>query len=102
MVPRPKGEGERSLEASKFSTLGKTPRAFDATNLSRHGLLHSSNPRPGYYILRALARRRPAASFASRALGLISAMVAAALFKASLSQNLGCLHQARDESVYVI
>jgi hypothetical protein len=34
MVPRPKGEGERSLEASKFSSLGKTQRAFESSNLS--------------------------------------------------------------------
>jgi hypothetical protein len=73
MVPRPEGEGERSLEASKFSSLGKTQRAFDATNLSRHGLLHSSNPHPEYYILGALARRMPAATLVSRALRLISA-----------------------------
>jgi hypothetical protein len=32
MVPRPKGEGERSLEASKFSSLGKTQRAFESSS----------------------------------------------------------------------
>jgi hypothetical protein len=34
MVPRLKGGGERSLEASKFSSLGKTPRAFESSNPS--------------------------------------------------------------------
>jgi hypothetical protein len=33
-VPRPQGEGERSLESSNFSSLGRRQRAFESSNLS--------------------------------------------------------------------
>jgi hypothetical protein len=33
-VPRPQGEGERSLESSDFSSLGRRQRAFESSNLS--------------------------------------------------------------------
>jgi hypothetical protein len=51
-------------------------------------------------ILGALARRRPAAALARRSLRLISAMVAAALFKAPLSRELRCFY--RMNSLYKI
>jgi len=33
-VPRSQGEGERSLESSNFSSLGRRQRAFESSNLS--------------------------------------------------------------------
>ena len=33
-VPRPKGEGERSLESSNFCSLGRRQRAFESSNPS--------------------------------------------------------------------
>ena len=96
------GSGQWLRNRARFPQRGKlarleAPLSFSlrsrnhARSASSHGLLHSSNPRPEYCILGALARRRPTATLVRRALRLISAMVAAALFKVPISGNLGCL-----------